>query len=92
MLFSEILCGDPGTPSNGAKVGSDYGFGKTVSFDCNAGYSIRGSIKRTCKSDGNWDGTQPTCKGQFLELSFVPPRMKQKWPNEDNLMCLFNIE
>ena len=62
---TEIQCGDPGTPADGVKVGSDYKFGKSVSFECNPGFALRGSLRRTCKSDGAWDGTQPTCKGKF---------------------------
>eukprot|EP00794_Sanderia_malayensis_P007132 gene7132-7937_t len=57
----EINCGNPGTPANGEKHGSDYRVGKSVSFDCNAGYSLRGSSLRTCGQSGSWDGAQPRC-------------------------------
>ena len=66
FCFIEIVCGDPGTPSNGMKIGSEFTFGKSVSFECNAGYALRGSLKRTCKSDGTWDGVQPTCNGELI--------------------------
>jgi len=57
----EINCGDPGTPSNGVKHGTEYKNGKSVSFDCNPGFSLSGSSSRTCGQNGNWDGTQPRC-------------------------------
>jgi len=84
-VCQEILCGDPGTPTNGAKVGSDYKFGKSVSFECNPGYALRGSLRRTCKSDGAWDGTQPTCKAGICGGSgLVGPSGVIRSPNYPN--------
>ena len=79
LCFTEIVCRDPGTPSNGMKIGSEFTFGKSVSFECKPGYALRGSLKRTCKSDGTWDGVQPTCNGEltpFYSIHKQPLKFK----------------
>ena len=66
MLISTHVantCGDPGTPSNGKKVGSDYSVGSQVTYVCNAGFTLRGDRTRQCQSGGIWSGTLPSCEG-----------------------------
>uniref|UniRef100_A0ABM5ESZ5 CUB and sushi domain-containing protein 2 isoform X2 n=1 Tax=Pogona vitticeps TaxID=103695 RepID=A0ABM5ESZ5_9SAUR len=57
------LCGDPGIPSHGIRhSGNDLGVDSTVSFSCEPGYTLRGSLQRVCQANGTWSGTQPECE------------------------------
>ncbi|XP_056020424.1 sushi, von Willebrand factor type A, EGF and pentraxin domain-containing protein 1-like isoform X2 [Ostrea edulis] len=60
---NEITCGNPGSVlSNGIVTGSEYTYGKTVTYSCNAHYNLTGgSVSRTCQSNQVWSGTQPRC-------------------------------
>eukprot|EP00795_Rhopilema_esculentum_P000716 gene716-10430_t len=84
-VCQEIVCGDPGTPANGAKHGNDYTFGKLVGFDCKPGYSLRGSILRKCQDTGKWDGVQPVCTaGVCGSSSLIGPSGTISSPNYPN--------
>ena len=38
-------------------------YGKTVTYECNYGYTTTASKKRKCQSNGLWNGTTgPDCK------------------------------
>ncbi|XP_067329772.1 CUB and sushi domain-containing protein 2 isoform X5 [Anolis sagrei] len=57
------LCGDPGIPSHGIRHGGDeLGVESTISFSCEPGYMLRGSLQRACQANGTWSGTQPECE------------------------------
>lgn len=70
MLCIERSCGNPGVPDNGEKNSSSYKYGNVVSFSCNVGYNMQGSQVRTCQTNAEWTGTQPTCLSK-LELFCV---------------------
>ncbi|XP_074620011.1 sushi, von Willebrand factor type A, EGF and pentraxin domain-containing protein 1-like [Acropora palmata] len=55
-----VACADIGAPIYGTKSSSDYSAGSTLSFTCNAGYSLYGSSSRTCQA-GEWTGRHPKC-------------------------------
>lgn len=60
-----IKCGDPGVPANGLRLGSDFRYNQTVSYQCVPGYmmeSHRVSVL-SCTKDRTWNGTKPICKG-----------------------------
>lgn len=65
MLRTERSCGNPGTPDNGEKNSSSYQYGNAISFTCNVGYTMQGSPVRTCQTNGEWTGTQPTCPSKL---------------------------
>jgi len=65
MLRTERSCGNPGTPENGEKNSSSYQYGSAISFSCNVGYTLQGSQVRTCQTNGEWTGTQPTCSSKL---------------------------
>lgn len=71
VLLAENSCGNPGTPTDGQKIGENYQYGDVVTFACNEGYNLVGSSSRTCKTDNNWDGTQPTCQSTYISLTEV---------------------
>ncbi|XP_059898687.1 LOW QUALITY PROTEIN: CUB and sushi domain-containing protein 1 [Gadus macrocephalus] len=55
------LCGDPGVPFHGIRLGEEFRPGSLVRFSCEPGYVLRGSQERTCLANGSWVGTQPEC-------------------------------
>ncbi|CAG05694.1 unnamed protein product [Tetraodon nigroviridis] len=57
------ICGDPGLPPHGARLGGEEFKTKSLlRFSCEAGYSLIGSVERTCLHNGTWSGTQPVCQ------------------------------
>lgn len=56
-----ISCGDPGTPLNGVRNGTDFSKEKSVSYRCNVDYKLVGSSTRTCQSNSVWSGSLPSC-------------------------------
>ncbi|XP_078356262.1 CUB and sushi domain-containing protein 2-like [Oculina patagonica] len=61
MLPKERSCGNPGVPENGKKNSSIYQYGNSIEFECDVGYTLQGSQVRTCQTNGQWTGIQPTC-------------------------------
>ncbi|KAJ7352843.1 hypothetical protein OS493_033385 [Desmophyllum pertusum] len=53
-------CKAIGAPMYGTKSSSNYNAGSTITFTCNAGYSLQGSSSRTCQG-GGWSGSHPKC-------------------------------
>ena len=79
-----IDCGDPGTPSNGVRIGSTFTFGKTVRYRCNHGYKLSGAAIRTCEASGRWSRNKAECKGRsivekifFDKKNYKPKRWTQ---------------
>ena len=60
--FIVINCKAIGAPIYGTKSSSNYNAGSTITFTCNAGYSLQGSASRTCRG-GEWTGVHPKCPG-----------------------------
>ncbi|KAI4829824.1 hypothetical protein KUCAC02_001489, partial [Chaenocephalus aceratus] len=57
------ICGDPGMPPHGARLGGEEFKTKSLlRFSCEAGYNLIGSVERTCLHNGTWSGTQPVCQ------------------------------
>ena len=38
--------------------------GATVTYTCNTGYRLNGSMMHTCQADGTWSGSDPTCDSE----------------------------
>uniref|UniRef100_A0A9J8B4T2 CUB and Sushi multiple domains 2 n=1 Tax=Cyprinus carpio carpio TaxID=630221 RepID=A0A9J8B4T2_CYPCA len=58
------MCGDPGVPVHGIRLGEEFSIGSIVRFSCEPGYILKGSSERTCLANGSWVGIQPEfCKG-----------------------------
>ncbi|KPP57521.1 hypothetical protein Z043_124745, partial [Scleropages formosus] len=56
------VCGDPGVPLHGLRVGAGLAIGSTLRFSCEPGHILEGSALRRCQADGTWTGTQPHCR------------------------------
>ena len=57
-------CGDPGTPANGLKTGSDYSIGAVVHYLCRPRFRLVGHPGRICQPNGQWSGSLPECVRQ----------------------------
>ncbi|KAG5842352.1 hypothetical protein ANANG_G00176720 [Anguilla anguilla] len=55
------LCGDPGVPVHGIRLGEEFSVSSVVRFSCEPGYALKGSSERSCLANGTWTGTQPEC-------------------------------
>ncbi|XP_030679232.1 CUB and sushi domain-containing protein 2 isoform X5 [Nomascus leucogenys] len=55
------VCGDPGIPAHGIRLGDSFDPGSVMRFSCEAGHVLRGSSERTCQANGLWSGSQPEC-------------------------------
>ncbi|KAL9972183.1 hypothetical protein ACROYT_G018440 [Oculina patagonica] len=53
-------CKEIGAPIYGTKSSSNYNAGSTITFTCNAGYTLQKSSSRTCQG-GGWTGSHPQC-------------------------------
>ena len=56
-----VDCGDPGTPSNGAKAGTSFTYNSIITYSCNVGYNVMGADSLTCLSSGSWNRSVPSC-------------------------------
>ncbi|KAF7710922.1 hypothetical protein HF521_009794 [Silurus meridionalis] len=56
------VCGDPGFPPHGSRLGEEFRVRSLLRFTCEAGYMLIGSSERTCLQNGSWSGTQPVCE------------------------------
>ena len=58
-------CKDPGSPSNGARLGSNLNHGSQITFVCMEGFTLIGNSTTVCQ-EGNWSHALPKCKGNFI--------------------------
>lgn len=57
-----LVCGDPGIPSNGTRLGTQFSVGSTVEYKCNEGFKLVGTRTRTCLITQRWSGFLPYCE------------------------------
>ena len=62
LMLSAKSCGDPGSPTNGNRVGWLFQYNQTVRFKCLEGYILEGPKARICQANQTWSGIQPICK------------------------------
>lgn len=68
LASAVINCGDPGVPGNGLRLGNDFTYNRTVSFQCSPGFTMDADRASTliCTKDRTWNGTKPLCKGNLV--------------------------
>ncbi|XP_020615812.1 CUB and sushi domain-containing protein 3-like isoform X2 [Orbicella faveolata] len=49
-------------PLNGSLSGEETTYPNHVKINCDKGFIVRGSRKRTCQADGRWDGNKTSCE------------------------------
>ncbi|KAI1888388.1 hypothetical protein AGOR_G00184630 [Albula goreensis] len=57
-----VRCAKPVGIQHGYVIGTNYSFGAVVAYSCDKGFLISGEKRRTCKADGEWGGTLPSCQ------------------------------
>ncbi|XP_072114251.1 sushi, von Willebrand factor type A, EGF and pentraxin domain-containing protein 1 [Mobula birostris] len=62
ILCSPVSCEEPLPPENGSVKGTSYEYKDSVTYQCDIGYELQGSIQRFCQEDGTWNGTQASCR------------------------------
>ena len=58
-------------PSNGGVISPSRAVGSLATYTCNPGYTLSGSSRRTCLTNGVWSASQPTCKQPQCHQSCV---------------------
>ncbi|KAM4694506.1 CUB and sushi domain-containing protein 1 [Discoglossus pictus] len=56
------VCGDPGIPAHGSRLGNEFKLKNLLRFSCEMGYTLKGSVERICLANASWSGTQPSCE------------------------------
>ncbi|XP_074555287.1 sushi, von Willebrand factor type A, EGF and pentraxin domain-containing protein 1 [Halichoeres trimaculatus] len=64
-----VRCSKPESIDRGYVSGTNYSFGAVVAYSCDKGFLIRGEKRRTCKANGEWGGSLPSC----APVSCSPP-------------------
>ena len=57
-----VNCSNPGHLVNGQRIGDDFTYGSSVSYECDNGYYLLGDSIITCGDNMTWNSTvNPTC-------------------------------
>ncbi|KAF6127563.1 sushi, von Willebrand factor type A, EGF and pentraxin domain containing 1 [Phyllostomus discolor] len=56
-----IACSKPNAVPNGSVKGNNYTYLSVVHYECDPGYVLNGTERRTCQENRNWDGREPVC-------------------------------
>lgn len=65
VFLAAITCGHPGNPTFGLTQGTQFNLNDHVRFSCNTGYVLRGVLKSTCQSNGQWSNALPKCISEY---------------------------
>ena len=67
MVWFSERCGSPGSVDHATvnPSGDRHIVGTEVRFECNLGFEFNGDSTRTCESNREWTGNQPSCKGMY---------------------------
>ncbi|KAM4706820.1 sushi, von Willebrand factor type A, EGF and pentraxin domain-containing protein 1 [Discoglossus pictus] len=57
-----VSCDKAPVPDNGDIVGSNFTYGKIITFRCNEGYMLVGNEESVCLSNGSWSHGAPSCE------------------------------
>nr|XP_039268972.1 clotting factor C-like isoform X1 [Styela clava] len=57
----KILCEVPKPPENGFVHFDDRTYGHFAEYSCEPGYSLSGTERKICRSDGKWSGNKTRC-------------------------------
>ena len=71
FFFVVMDCGSLSDPTNGQVTFTTTTEGSVANYTCDTGYDPVGDSTRTCQSDEQWSGSEPTCQSKFV-INFVP--------------------
>lgn len=55
-------------PANGIVTITGTIVGSKATYTCDRGFELIGESTRLCNDVGTWSGTEPTCKGNNVEI------------------------
>lgn len=58
-------------PTNGSSYGELTTYPHKVYFQCDDGFTLKGSSFRTCTANGSWDGKDTFCEGKSLKCEWL---------------------
>ena len=61
-ICQKVSCNVPSPVPNGQYHTTAYTYRSTITYQCNKGYEINGSISGICKADGQWSIAPPICE------------------------------
>ena len=70
LLHAVVTCSIPSRPDNGQLYYVGRSYNDRVNFSCNPGYLLIGTSIRTCQSNGQWSGIQPSCSEYTLYIAY----------------------
>ncbi|XP_070287020.1 sushi, von Willebrand factor type A, EGF and pentraxin domain-containing protein 1 [Myotis yumanensis] len=56
-----IACKKPSPVTNGSIKGNNYTYLSVLFYECDPGYVLNGTERRTCQENKHWDGNEPVC-------------------------------
>ncbi|XP_068694975.1 sushi, von Willebrand factor type A, EGF and pentraxin domain-containing protein 1-like isoform X1 [Montipora foliosa] len=85
-------CGPIGTPMNGSKEGNQTTYPNEMTFSCDDGFILRGSLKRHCTEEGTWNGVKTFCEAKDCGPLRVPSNgslfgSQTTYPSEVSFKC-----
>lgn len=57
-----ITCPRPGEILHGRVIGTEFLYRGKITYTCDEGYELSGTVERTCGSDGSWSSPEPSCR------------------------------
>ncbi|XP_043506750.1 uncharacterized protein LOC122527031 isoform X3 [Frieseomelitta varia] len=67
-------------------------FGDRAHYTCDPDYFIVGLTERTCRADGKWTGTTPSCKKDSRSFCSQPPKVKNARHNALPEQTTFDLD
>ncbi|KAI0236128.1 Sushi, von Willebrand factor type A, EGF and pentraxin domain-containing protein 1 [Lamellibrachia satsuma] len=78
VVCSEIQCAVPALPVNTYVEAKSLNYKSAIVYKCHKGFAMTsGDKRRTCQSDGSWNGTEPTCA--IMRCSDPPAVANTTW-------------
>lgn len=69
---SPVTCVGAVAPGNGGVSASSAVYGASVTYSCDAGYTLSGATSRICQANGTFDGAAPTCAAVLCTGASAP--------------------
>lgn len=63
FVLQAVDCGPLEAPLNGTTVGEKTTYLSKITFHCDDGFDMTGSISRICQANKQWSGNESFCSG-----------------------------
>uniref|UniRef100_A0A4W3I336 Sushi, von Willebrand factor type A, EGF and pentraxin domain containing 1 n=1 Tax=Callorhinchus milii TaxID=7868 RepID=A0A4W3I336_CALMI len=67
-----MTCSTPEQIANGTVKGDSYTYMSVISYECNPGFVLTGTVSRTCQNNKEWDGEEPQCAPISCSIPQIP--------------------